>query len=81
MQPTYVVSNNVTLYTGMWVYGLNRTCAETAAVSRGTSHANSVVRRLYHFGGYSKRAGYTHSLRIARDMSVVSLLYKSGLIN
>ena len=38
---------------GAWLYGVHRTCAETAAVSCGTSHA-SAVSRLHHFGGYSK---------------------------
>ena len=31
------------------MYGVHRTCAETAAVSCGTSHASAYV---HHFGGY-----------------------------
>ena len=35
MHPTYVASNDVTLQTGAWLYGVRRTYAETAAVPRG----------------------------------------------
>ena len=35
---------------GAWLYGVHRTCAETAAVSCGTSYASALV---HHFGGYS----------------------------
>ena len=39
---------------GAWLYGVHRTCAETAAVSCGTiSHASAVSTPL---GGYSKNA-------------------------
>ena len=31
---------------GAWLYGVHRTCAETAAVSCGTSHASSVSTPL-----------------------------------
>ena len=36
--PTGVAWNEVTLYTGAWLYGVHRTCAETAAVLRGISY-------------------------------------------
>ena len=36
---------------GAWLYGVHRTCAETAAVSCGTSHASA---QEHHFGGYLK---------------------------
>ena len=39
---------------GVWLNGVHRTCAETAAVSRGTSHAAATERALsvHHFRGY-----------------------------
>ena len=37
---------------GAWLYGVHRTCAETAAVSCGTSHASAVSTSLC---GYSKK--------------------------
>ena len=39
--------NVVTLETGAWLYGVHITCAETAAVSRGTSHITSKLRCQY----------------------------------
>ena len=38
---------------GAWLYGVHRTCAETAAVSCSTSHVSTVSTSLF-FGGYSK---------------------------
>ena len=32
---------------GAWLYGVHRTCAETAAVSCGTSHASAVSTPLW----------------------------------
>ena len=32
------------LHDGAWLYGVHRTCAETAAISRGTSHATTKQR-------------------------------------
>ena len=34
------------MWHGAWLYGVHRTCAETAAVSRGTSHASAVSTPL-----------------------------------
>ena len=58
---------------GAWLYGVHRTCAETAAFSRDTSHASAEV---YHFGEYSNRAikSHSHSFRITCDKSAMSLL-------
>ena len=59
---------------------VNRTCTETAIVSRGTiamQQPKSVISRLHHFRGYKKYAqqkGYSHSLRITCDRCAVSLL-------
>ena len=39
-----VASNKVTLKTGAWLYGEQRTCVETTAVSRGTSHVTTRER-------------------------------------
>ena len=44
MHPMYLASNKVILQTGAWLYGVHRPCAEKAAVSRGTSHANQTAR-------------------------------------
>ena len=51
----YAVSNEVTLYTGAWLYGVHKTCGETATVSRGISHVATERRcKIYHSGGYQK---------------------------
>ena len=48
MHSTYVMAwNEVTLETGAWLHGAHRTCAETAAVSRGTSHVTTKQRCKY----------------------------------
>ena len=39
--------NELTLRTVAWLNGEHRTCAETAAVSRGTSHATTKERYQY----------------------------------
>ena len=39
MHPTYVALNEATLYTGACLNGVHRTCAKTASVPHGTSHA------------------------------------------
>ena len=44
MHPRYMASNKVTLKTDAWMYGVHRTCAETAAVSRGTSKGRTKYR-------------------------------------
>ena len=41
MHPTHVALNKVTPLTDAWLYGMHRTCAETAAVSRGTNHTSN----------------------------------------
>ena len=38
---------------GAWLYGVHRTCPETAAVPRGTSHVTT-KQHCNHFSGYSK---------------------------
>ena len=38
-----------------WLYGVHRTCAETAAVSCGTSHASAVSTPLWWI--YKKKGG------------------------
>ena len=50
-----------------WLHGVHRTCAETAAVSRGISHV-STKQRCNRFG-YSNRAvlSDSHSFRVAYD--------------
>ena len=75
--PTYIVWNVVTLQTDAWLYGEYRTCAETAAVSRGTSHVTTKQHCKYTTSvDLQKRAAksYSHSIRIARDKGAVSLL-------
>ena len=42
MHPTFVAWTEVPLETGAWLYGVHRTCADTAAVSRGTSHVTAM---------------------------------------
>ena len=53
---------------GAWLYGVHRTCAETAAVSCGTSHVSAVST---HFGGYPKNALWkaSHSRRTTCERS------------
>ena len=41
MHPAYVALHEVKVSTGAWLYGVHETCAETAAVSRGTSHVTA----------------------------------------
>ena len=53
-----------------WLYGVHRTCAETAAVSRGTSHATTKERSQY----TTAIKGHNYSFKITCDMSVVRLL-------
>ena len=44
---TYVALNEVALYTGAWLNGVHRTCAETEASWCGTSHATTTERYQY----------------------------------
>ena len=37
----YVALNEVTLQTGAWLYGVDRTCAKMAALSHGISHVTT----------------------------------------
>ena len=63
--------------TGAWLYGVHTTCAEAAAVSRGTSHARTKERYQYTTPWIlTIRAlkGYSHSFRITCDMCAVNLL-------
>ena len=46
MLPTYVILDEVTGHDAR-LHGVHRTCAETAAVSRGTSHVTSRHRCKY----------------------------------
>ena len=55
-----------------WLYGVHRACAETAAVSCGTSRAS--VCKYTTFGGYSKNALVTHA---EPHVSTVSLLKRA----
>ena len=41
--------------TGAWLDGVHKTCAETAAAVRGTSHVTT-KQRCNRLGGYSKHA-------------------------
>ena len=43
MHPTYVVLHEMTVHDA-WLYGVHKTCSETAAVSRGTSHVTTKQR-------------------------------------
>jgi len=43
MQPTYVVLHQATWHAA-WLYGVHRTCAETATVTRGTIHMTTKQR-------------------------------------
>ena len=57
---------------GAWLYGVHRTCAETAAVSCGTSHASAVstsLRWIFKKTRYKKL--FTH---VKSHASAVSLL-------
>ena len=54
MQPTYVPLNKVALYAIAQLHGVPRAYAETAAVSRGSSHVTTAKQRCNYFGGYSK---------------------------
>ena len=53
-------------------------CAETTAVSCGTSHnyKNQTALYVHHFGEYSRRAikSDSHSFKIASDKSAVSVI-------
>ena len=53
---------------GAWLYGVRRTCAETAAVSCGTSHASAVSSPLWWiFKNVLQQA--SHSCRITCECS------------
>ena len=60
---------------GAWLYGVHRTCANTAAVPRGTSHVTTKQRcKCITSVEIPKRAmkGYSHSFRIACNKSSLS---------
>ena len=57
---------------GAWLYGVHRTCADTASVSRGTSHASAVstpLRLIFKKTRYKKLVTHVQS-----HASAVSLL-------
>ena len=57
------------------MYGVHRTCAETAAVSCGTSHASAVS--IHHFGGYVKTLDEKLVTHMESHASSVSLLERA----
>ena len=63
---------------GAWLYGVHRTCAETAAVSCGTSHANAVstpLRWIFKKKKKKKKNRYKKLVtHVEPDASAVSLL-------
>ena len=54
---------------GTWLYGVHRTCAETAAVSCGTSHASAVSTPLRWIFKKKTRYKASHSCRNTRERS------------
>ena len=72
---------------GAWLYGVHRTCAETVAVSCGTSHASTVstpLRWIFYFKKHAIKA--SHSCRTTYKCSECSrewriAPYKWSLIN
>ena len=48
--------HEVTLQAGAWLYGVHRTCADTAADSRGTSHVTTKqhCELIHYFDEYSE---------------------------
>ena len=61
---------------GAWLYGLHRTCAETAAVSCGTSHASAVSTPLRWI--FKQKSRYKKLVtHVAPPASAVSLLKRA----
>ena len=54
---------------GAWLYGVHRTCAETAAVSCGTSHASAVSTDTTSVDIQKTRYKASHSCRTACERS------------
>ena len=54
---------------GAWLYGVHRTCAETAAVSCGTSHASAVSTPLRWIFHKKTRYKASHSCRTTCERS------------
>ena len=65
---------------GAWLYGVHRTCAETAAVSCGTSHASAVSTPLRWI--FQKRAIklVTHVEPHASEVSLLKRAENSAII-
>ena len=59
---------------GAWLYGVHRTCAQTASVSWGSCHASTVTVYLHHFGGYSKTRYKKLVTHVESHASTVNLL-------
>ena len=67
MHPLRVALHEVTWH-GAWLYGVDRTCAETAAASRGTSHVRTKQRCKYTTSVHVQKLplkSYSHLFRIA----------------
>ena len=67
---------------GAWLYGVHKTCAETAAVSCGTSHANAVstpLRRIFKRTHYKKHVTHVKPHVCWRELRIA--LYKRSLIS
>ena len=67
---------------GAWLYGVHRTCAETAAISCGTSHASAVstpLRRIFKRMHYKKLLTHVKPHVCSRERRIA--LYKRSSIN
>ena len=62
----------VALHEVTWLYGVDRTCAKTAAVSQGTSHASAVSTPLWWI--FKKTRYKKLVIHIESHVSAVSLL-------
>ena len=66
-------------WSGAWLYGVHRTCAETAAVSRGTSHATTKQRWTLlqwskHIKGSKERCVLIRTKRDRRIFGVIPFI-------
>ena len=62
---------------GAWLYGVHRTCAETAAVSCGTSHASAVSTPLRWIFKKTKKRAIKLVTHVEPHASAVSLLKRA----
>ena len=81
----YVVSNQVTLYTGAQLYGIHRTCTETAAVSHDTSLVNGNSTALYPLEWIFKNAlcksiSFTETSTTTRAQWICSVAANSDIV-